>query len=79
MFPGAKAYFNIDHIVTKIDKKFYDITGEISNKEFVCNHYMPIGEIYPNNYQTDGSIKDGEMYNPNYKDKYEKKDSKTKQ
>ena len=29
IFPNAQPYFDEDHIVTKIDGKFYDITGEV--------------------------------------------------
>lgn len=29
VFPEAKAYYDADHIITKIGNKFYDITGEI--------------------------------------------------
>ena len=35
IFPEAKPYFNIDHIITKIDNKFYDIKGIVLNtKEY---------------------------------------------
>lgn len=35
IFPEAKPYFNIDHIITKIDNKFYDIKGTVLNtKEY---------------------------------------------
>jgi hypothetical protein len=29
VFPNAEAYYDIDHILTKIDNRFYDITGEV--------------------------------------------------
>ena len=29
-FPEAVAYYNSDHIITRIDEKYYDITGEVS-------------------------------------------------
>lgn len=29
VFPSAKPYYNTYHIITKIDNKFYDITGEV--------------------------------------------------
>lgn len=29
VFPNAVPYYDEDHIITKIDDKFYDITGEI--------------------------------------------------
>lgn len=30
VFPQAKAYYDADHVITKINGKFYDITGEVS-------------------------------------------------
>lgn len=29
VFPEAEPYYDLDHIITKIDGKFYDITGEV--------------------------------------------------
>jgi len=29
VFPEAQAYYDEDHIITKINGKFYDITGEV--------------------------------------------------
>jgi hypothetical protein len=29
VFPQAQAYYDDTHIITKIDDKFYDITGEV--------------------------------------------------
>ena len=29
VFPDAKAYYDQDHIITEIEGKFYDITGEV--------------------------------------------------
>jgi len=29
VFSDAEAYYDADHIITKIDNKFYDITGEV--------------------------------------------------
>ena len=29
VFPEAKAYYDADHIITKIGDRFYDITGEV--------------------------------------------------
>lgn len=33
IYPEAECYFNIDHIISKIDDKYYDITGEVKNVE----------------------------------------------
>lgn len=40
-FPEAKAYYNSDHIITKIDDKFYDITGLVDGRG-----YLELFEIY---------------------------------
>lgn len=29
VFPEAEAWYDEDHVITKIDDKFYDITGEV--------------------------------------------------
>lgn len=70
VFPEAKAFFNIDHVITKIGDRYFDITGEIPNEEFIKKRYSPIDEFYPDKYKTDESVKAGEMYNPKGKDKY---------
>jgi len=31
MYPQALAYYNEDHVITFIDGKYYDITGEIKD------------------------------------------------
>lgn len=45
VFPNAKPWFNIDHIITEIDGKFYDITGSVSNKGYApyTTHYSKRG------------------------------------
>lgn len=67
LWPEAVPYFNIDHILTKIDDKFYDITGEIIDLDiYGChiNTYQPYREYY-NNKGMSRSFK--QMYNANYK------------
>lgn len=29
VFPEAEPYYDMDHVITKIDGRFYDITGEV--------------------------------------------------
>lgn len=41
IFPEAEAWYNIDHIITKIDNRFYDITGCVSGKG-----YQPFTSFY---------------------------------
>ena len=41
IFPKAKAYYNSDHVITRIGDQYYDITGEVQkeNHLFVDHHY----------------------------------------
>ena len=34
IYPESEAYFNVDHVITKIDNKYYDITGVVSGKGY---------------------------------------------
>lgn len=76
VFPNAKAYFNIDHVVTEIEGRFFDITGEVSKEEFKEKGYMSIDSIYADKYKTDESVKAGEMYDPMQKARYLRDKSK---
>jgi hypothetical protein len=42
VYPEAEAYYNIEHVITKIDDKFYDITGEVPSDGFA-----PLASYYP--------------------------------
>lgn len=42
VFPQANAYYDSDHVITEIDGKFYDITGEVEK----TNHLL-MDEYYP--------------------------------
>lgn len=33
IFPKAKAYYDSNHVITKIDSKYYDITGEVKKEK----------------------------------------------
>lgn len=33
IYPEAIPYFNISHVISKIDDRYYDITGEVKNVE----------------------------------------------
>lgn len=35
IYPEAECYFNIDHVISKIDGKYYDITGEVNGKGYM--------------------------------------------
>lgn len=35
IYPQAQPWFNIDHIITEIDGRYYDITGQVSNKRYL--------------------------------------------
>lgn len=34
IYPESEPYYNVDHVITKIDNKFYDITGCVSGKGY---------------------------------------------
>ncbi len=42
-FPEAEAYYDSNHVITKIGDKFYDITGEVKK-----DRHIPIMQYYPN-------------------------------
>lgn len=41
IYPDAVAYFNIDHVITKIGNNYYDITGSVNPKG-----YRPLTSFY---------------------------------
>lgn len=46
VYPEAKAWYNIDHIVSEIDGRFYDITGEVSTLRIFGENYQPFDKYY---------------------------------
>ena len=42
IYPEAKAYYNGSHVITKIGKYYYDITGVVKNTK----KYLLYGESY---------------------------------
>jgi hypothetical protein len=42
IIPEAKAYYNSDHVITKIGERFYDITGEVK-----CENHLLMDGHYP--------------------------------
>lgn len=52
IYPEAIAWFNINHIISEIDGKFYDITGEVK----CTSDYMKYTEWY-NKRRTSRSFK----------------------
>lgn len=57
VFPEAEAYFDHGHVITKIENRFYDISGEITD----LTDYKPIGDWFTK-YQTDEGVRASEMY-----------------
>lgn len=57
-YPSAECYFDMNHVITKIDDKFYDITGEVTDVE----GYELIHNIYAYKYKTIESLRESEMY-----------------
>ena len=43
VFPESNAYYNSDHVITEINGRYYDITGEVK----IDNH-LNMDEHYPN-------------------------------
>jgi len=52
-FPQAKAYYDSNHVITEIDGKFYDITGEVQK-----NNHLLMDEHYPNSSVKKNQIQD---------------------
>ena len=71
VFPSAVCYYGQvpGHVITKIDDKFYDITGEIID----VSEYCPINDIWADKYKTEDQLKYGEMYVTSQKDEYVRK------
>ncbi len=52
-FKYAEAYYDQDHVITKIDGKFYDISGEVDGSNHLLlglepnsvKFFEPIGEL----------------------------------
>lgn len=42
IFPEAEAYYNCDHVITKIKHTYYDINGVVND----ISNYLPIDDIY---------------------------------
>jgi len=40
--PEAEAYYDSDHVITKINGRYYDITGEVE-----CTNHLSMKEHYP--------------------------------
>jgi hypothetical protein len=68
VFNDAEPYCNIDHVITKINDKYYDITGEITD----INGYSHIGNIWGigSCYNDKKDYKKGDMYLLENKAKY---------
>lgn len=41
VFPSARAYYNSNHIITRIDGRYYDITGQVEP-----DRHLPLVRIY---------------------------------
>lgn len=47
IYPEAEAYFNENHVITKISGCYYDINGEVSMKTVSEDNYSPFADYYP--------------------------------
>lgn len=43
VYPESIPYYNSNHMITRIDDKYYDITGQIFN---INNEYLPFGMFF---------------------------------
>ena len=49
VFPDAVGYYNGDHVITKINGKFYDIDGNVTGD--ISGNYLQIGQRdYPEEF-----------------------------
>ena len=46
IFPEAKPYYNMNHVITEIDGRYYDITGHINKKSFEAEGYLAFSEFH---------------------------------
>ena len=70
LWPEAVAYYNIGHIITKIDDKYYDINGQVFDVQKQA--YAPFTSYYPKK----GTRR---AFNQMYKLKYKKSICNTNQ
>lgn len=47
VYPQAVPYDNQNHVVSKIDNRFYDITGDVTAKVLKDKGYVPFFSIFP--------------------------------
>lgn len=45
-YPGAEPFYNIDHVVTKIGGRFYDIHGDVTLEVKRNGHYSNLFGVY---------------------------------
>jgi hypothetical protein len=46
VFPDSQPYYNINHVVSKIGDRFYDINGDVTREVLKNGHYSPFFTIY---------------------------------
>lgn len=51
MFPEATPYYNVDHIITKIGSRYYDIEGETSNKNYQPLKTWMLNKVFKQTYK----------------------------
>lgn len=63
VFPEALAYYDLNHIITKIDDRYYDITGEV--KDITGYHHLDSYWGYPTEDYKKEDINESK-YKPRY-------------
>lgn len=62
VFVEAKGYYNSDHVITRLNDKYYDINGEMPLEEVVLGAYLPLDDYFVEGVQ---ETKLAEMYDHN--------------
>lgn len=46
VWPESIPYYNINHVITKIDNNYYDISGQLSSNTIKKNNYTEFFKVY---------------------------------
>ena len=46
VFPSAEAYYDMNHVITKINNKFYDIAGEVQKEGHLEMREFPESRVH---------------------------------
>ena len=46
MVPGAEGYFDGEHVVTRIGDRYFDRTGDVTERVEVSGRFLPLWQAY---------------------------------